>query len=51
MVRKPKKNEEIKVERPERARLSEKESLKRLEEFPRRKEKLIAAVRKGKSCG
>lgn len=38
---------ELKIERPERARLSEEESLKRMQEFPRRKEKLIATVREG----
>ncbi len=39
---------DIKIERPERARLSEEESLKRMREFPQRKEKLVAAVREGK---
>ncbi len=38
---------ELKIERPERARLSEEESLKRMQELPRRKEKLIATVREG----
>jgi hypothetical protein len=32
-----------------RAKLSAEESLKRMEEFPERKERFIAAVRKGKN--
>jgi hypothetical protein len=35
----------------ERIKLTPKESLKRLEEFARRKEQFIAAVRKGKDRG
>ncbi len=41
--------EELKIQRPERAKLSEQESLKRMQEFSKRKEKFIAAVRKGKN--
>ena len=40
---------EIKIERPQRAKLSAKEVIKRMEEFPKRKEKFIATVRKGKN--
>ncbi len=39
---------EIKIERPPRSKLSEKEILKRMEEFPKRKEKFIATIRAGK---
>ncbi len=40
---------EIKVERPPRAKVSEKEALKRMQEFSKRKEKFVATVRAGKS--
>lgn len=40
---------EIKIERPPRAKLSEKEVLKRMEDFPKRKEKFIATIRAGKN--
>ena len=40
---------EIKIERPQRAKLSAEESLKRMRAFANRKEKLIAAIREGKS--
>lgn len=40
--------EEVRIERPERARLTSKESLKRVQEFYKRKEKFIASIRKGK---
>ena len=40
---------EVKVERPPRAKLSPEESLKRTQEFDKRKERFIAAVRKGKN--
>ena len=36
---------EVKIERPEPAKLSAEESIKRTKEFDKRKEKLIAAVR------
>jgi len=36
---------ELKIQRPKRAKLSAKESLKRLEGFSKRKEKFIASVR------
>jgi hypothetical protein len=35
--------------RPKRAKLSAKESLKRMGEFAKRKERIVAAVRKGKN--
>ena len=38
-------------QRPERVKLSGKESLKRMEEFGKRKEQFIAAIRKGKNRG
>jgi hypothetical protein len=41
----------LKAERPERAKLSPNESLKGVEEFGKRKEHLVAAVRKGKDRG
>ena len=40
---------EIKIERPERAKLSPEESIKRTKEFDKRKEKFIATVRQGKN--
>ena len=43
MARRLKETKEIKVERPPRAKLTAKESLKRMEEFPQRKENFIAA--------
>ena len=43
--------EEIRVQRPKRARLTAEESLKRMEAFPERKEQIIAAVRKSKNRG
>ena len=38
---------EIKIERPSRAKLSPNESLKRTQEFDKRRDKFIAAIRKG----
>ena len=49
MARRLKDIKEIKIERPQRAKLSEKEILKRMEEFPKRKEKFIASIRAGKN--
>ncbi len=40
---------EIKIERPERMKLSVEESIKRTKEFDKRKEKFIATVRQGKN--
>lgn len=39
---------EVKIERPERAKLTAEESLKRMKEFDKRKEKFIAAIRESK---
>jgi hypothetical protein len=39
------------TERAERAKLTAEQSLKRLEEFAKRKEHFVAAVRKGKGRG
>jgi hypothetical protein len=49
MARRLKDLKEVKVERPPRIKLSAKESLKRTQEFDKRKEQFIAAVRKGKN--
>jgi len=38
----------IRIERPEREQVSREEALKRVKAFSRRKEKLVAAIRKGK---
>lgn len=40
---------EIKIERPQRAKLSAKEVIKRMEEFPKRREQFVATVRKRKN--
>jgi hypothetical protein len=40
---------ELKIERPPRAKVSEKEALKRMKEFPKRKEQFVATIRTGKS--
>ena len=39
------------TERADRVRLTAEESLKRMEEFAKRKESFVAAVRKGKNRG
>jgi len=49
MARRLKDMKEVKIERPPRIKLSAKESLKRTQEFDKRKEQFIATVRKGKS--
>lgn len=41
----------LKFERPKRSKVSAEESLKRMQEFPKRKEKFIAAIREGKNRG
>ena len=40
---------ELKVERPPRAKVSEKGALKRMKEFSKRKEQFLATARTGKS--
>ncbi len=37
----------VKIERPQRERVSREEALKRVKAFSRRKERLVAAIRKG----
>jgi len=48
-MKKVKTSKEIKVERPRRATLSEKEALKRMKEFAKRKERFLATARASKS--
>ena len=40
---------EVKIKRPPKAKISEKEALKRMEKLSERKEQFIAVVRTGKS--
>lgn len=40
---------ELKVERPPRAKVSERDALKRMKEFSKRKEQFLATARTGKS--
>jgi len=49
MTKKAKVIKEVKIERPERMKLSAEESLKRMKEFDKRKEKFIASIRQGKN--
>jgi hypothetical protein len=49
MAKRLKDLKELKIERPPRVKLSAKESLKRTQEFDKRKERFIAAIRKSKS--
>jgi hypothetical protein len=51
MAKKRATDREVKIIRPERVKLSREESLKRMREFPKRKGKFIAAIRKGKNRG
>jgi hypothetical protein len=48
MAKRLKDLKELKIERPPRVKLAAKESLKRTQEFDKRKEHLIAAIRKSK---
>jgi len=48
MAKRLKDLKELKIERPLRVKLSAKESLKRTQEFDKRKERFIAAIRKSK---
>jgi hypothetical protein len=48
MAKTQKQTKGLRAQRPERGKLSANESLKRLEEFSKRKEHFVAAVRKGK---
>jgi hypothetical protein len=49
MARNLKDLKEARIERPPRVKLAAKESLKRTQEFDKRREQFIATVRKGKS--
>jgi hypothetical protein len=49
MAKKPKQSTDIGTKRPKRAKLSAKESLSRMQKFPARKERFVAAVRQGKN--
>jgi hypothetical protein len=49
MAKRLKDLKELKIERPPRMKLSAKESLKRTQEFDKRKEQFIASIRKGKN--
>jgi hypothetical protein len=42
---------ELKVERPPRAKVSGKDALKRMKDFPKRKEQFLATARTGKGRG
>ena len=48
MAKRLKDLKELKIERPPRVKLSAKESLKRTQAFEKRKERLIASIRKSK---
>ncbi len=48
MTKKAKVIKEIKIERPERMKLSAEESLKRMKDFSKRKEKFVASIRESK---
>ncbi|HEY6330041.1 MAG TPA: hypothetical protein VI756_11945 [Blastocatellia bacterium] len=48
MAKRLKEIKQARVERPPRAMLSPAESLKRMQEFDKRKDKFIASIRKGK---
>lgn len=45
MAKKPRRNESARTGRTERVKLTAEETLKRIREFPKRKEAFIAAVR------
>jgi len=49
MGKKRKEPKVVRVERPKRQELSEEETIRRMESFEHRKERFIAAVRKGKN--
>jgi hypothetical protein len=49
MAKRLKDSKELKIERPPRVKLSAKESLKRTQDFDKRKEQFIASIRKGKN--
>jgi hypothetical protein len=47
-MKRAKEVKELKVERPPRAEVSEKDALKRMKEFSKRKEQFLATARTGK---
>lgn len=49
VMKRIKTSKEIKVERPHRATVSEKEALKRMKQFAKRKERFLATARASKS--
>jgi hypothetical protein len=51
MAREKKQSKRVPAERAQRVKLTPDESLKRLQEFAKRKEQFVAAVRKGKDRG
>ncbi len=51
MAKKKQRSYELKIERPKPAKLSAKESLKRMQGFSKRKGQFIAAIREGKNRG
>jgi hypothetical protein len=51
MAKRSERTEEKKVVRPECMTLTREESLQRMREFPKRKGKFIAAIRKGRNRG
>lgn len=51
MAKKTRVSKQLKFKRPKRVKLSAEESLKRMQAFPKRKEKFIATVREGKNRG
>ena len=51
MAKKTRAAKPLKFERPKRIQLSAEESLKRMQTFSKRKERFIAAIRKGKDRG
>ena len=51
MAKGKKRNKDLSRERTERTKLSAEEFLKRMQEFSKRKERFVAAVRKGKDRG
>jgi hypothetical protein len=48
MAKQKKQGKGLQAERAERAKLTAEESLKRMQAFPKRKENIVAAVRKSK---
>jgi hypothetical protein len=51
MAKGKKRTKDVPAERAERVKLTAEESLKRLQEFAKRKERFVATVRKGKDRG